>query len=248
MKNLTIKNKKVLSFILANAILISQCGCRAEEKSKDAFNPKPIYQMEGPIGPNPNRDQIKEDVVKNCNQDVCSKKKLAIRVEDSKKSAIIFHVSKYQKLKEIGRTKTGWSLVKSKGNEGYVESKNLSQLGKTYIEVDISEQKLKYYKNGKKFLSTPVVTGKDSTPTVTGLFKVYAKNTNYTMVGDDYRAFSRYVLKFYNRYYIHDSNRTEYGGEIYHSNGSHGCVNTPYKKVKKLFDHTKLNTKVLIHK
>lgn len=247
MKNLKIKNKKVLSFVLANTILISQCGCNNEIRSRDVFEPKPVYQVESPMGPNWENVEKKE-TIKKCDHDVCSKKKLTIREDNSKKSDIVFQISKYQKLKEIGKTKNGWSLVKAHGKEGYVQSKNLSQLGKTYIEVDISEQKLRYYKNGEKFLSTSVVTGKDSTPTVTGLFKVYSKNTNYTMYGEDYRAFSKYVLKFYKRYYIHDSIRTEYGGEIYHHSGSHGCVNTPYKKVKKLFEHTKLNTKVLVHK
>lgn len=245
---LKIRNPRLLSFLVANAILVLQCGCFHEQKSEEVFDPVPIYQVESPMGPNPNWEQIQEDEIKRCSHDVCSKKKLAIRVDDSKKSDIIIHIPKYQKFREVGKKKNGYSLVKFHDKEGFVKSKDLLQLGKTYIEVDISDQKLRYYKNGKKFLSTSVVTGKDSTPTVTGLFKVYSKNTNYTMVGTDYRAFSSYVLKFYKSYYIHDANRLEFGGEIYHHSGSHGCVNTPYKKVKKLFEHTKLNTKVLIHK
>ncbi len=185
---------------------------------------------------------------------VCSKKKLTMREKNSKKSDQVRKIGVYQKLKEIGTTKNGWSLVQYKGEEGYVKSKNLANLGRTYIEVDISDQKLRYYKDGKKFLSTNVVTGKDTLPTVTGLFTVYSKNENYTMNGYDpitksrYISFSKYVLKFYKAYYIHDSSRTKFGGDIYKNNGSHGCVNTPYKKVKKLYENTNLNTKVLVHK
>ena len=52
MKNLKIKNKKVLSFVLANTILISQCGCNNEIRSRDVFEPKPVYQVERTMCPN----------------------------------------------------------------------------------------------------------------------------------------------------------------------------------------------------
>lgn len=249
---LKIKNPRILAFVLTNAIILSQYGCSNHKNYEDSWNTRSNYQIEREV--NTEKDSKKKENIKKCDHTVCSKKKLTMREKNSKESDGVRKVGKYQKLKEIGTTKNGWSLVKYKGEKGFVESKNLANLGKTYIEVDISEQKLRYYKDGKKFLSTDVVTGKDSMPTVTGLFTVYAKNTNYKMNGYDsitksrYTAFSKYVLKFYKAYYIHDSNRTEYGGDIYHNNGSHGCVNTPYQKVKKLYENTKLNTKVLVHK
>ncbi len=261
---LRIKNSRILSFILANAIILSQCGCSNRIHSEDAINSNPTHRIEIENEVETNQDkkkqqskdnkENKEKKLKECNRTVCSKKKLTMREKNSKESDEVRKVGEYQKLKEIGTTQNGWSLIQYKGREGYVKSKNLANLGKTYIEIDISDQKLTYYKDGEKFLSTNVVTGRNTLPTVTGLFTVYAKNENYTMNGFDpitkskYTSFSKYVLKFYKAYYIHDSNRTEFGGNIYKNNGSHGCVNTPYKKVKKLYENTKLNTKVLVHK
>lgn len=258
---LKIKNPRLLSFILTNAIILSQYGCSNRMNSEDTINSTPICGVEvakekGATQADPTKQNknIKQKKTKKCNRIVCSKKKLTMKEKNSNESDEVRKVGEYQKLKEIGTTKNGWSLIQYKGKKGYVKSKNLANLGKTYIEVDISEQKLRYFKDGKKFLSTDVVTGRNSLPTVTGLFTVYAKNENYTMTGFDpitrskYTAFSKYVLKFYKAYYIHDSNRAEFGGNIYKNNGSHGCVNTPYKKVKKLYENTKLNTKVLVHK
>ena len=114
---------------------------------------------------------------------------------------------------------------------------------------------MKYVKDNKNVLITSVVTGKDATPTVVGKFDVYQKCRDYTMHGYDssgrltYTSHSDYVLKFYKGYYIHDASwRTTFGGNIYKYSGSHGCVNTPYEKVKKLYNITKLHTNVLIHR
>lgn len=259
---LCIKNKKLLTFVLANAMILSQ-GTKlssdnpeskqnlnkrvkiesySEQSDNDIAN---ITRQEKPEQVNNN---INENIVIECDNNVCSNKKIDLKDETNQNGKIIKKVGKYQKLKEIGTTNQGWSLVKYGNKKGYVKSENLTNIGDTYIEVDISKQKMTYYKDDEKFLTTDVVTGKDTTPTVKGLFKVYSKNTNYIMRGSDYAVHADYILKFYETYYIHDADRTEFGGDIYHKNGSHGCVNTPYQKVKKMFNNVELNTNVLIHK
>lgn len=253
--NLNIKNKKLLTIILTNVIILSQGSNLNEGNQKIKMNVNQNTKIESHSQENDFESiieqELKEDIGDNiieCNNNVCSNKKIFLKEEAKKDGKIVKSVGKYQKLKQIGTTAEGWSLVKYDDKTGYVKSKNLTNIGDTYIEVDISEQKMTYYKDNEEFLTTDVVTGKDTTPTVKGLFKVYSKNTNYIMRGTDYAVHADYILKFYETYYIHDSDRTEFGGEIYHNDGSHGCVNTPPQKVKKIFNNTELNTKVLIHK
>ena len=38
-----------------------------------------------------------------------------------------------------------------------------------------------------------------------------------------------------------------FGKEIYKTNGSHGCVNTPYEAVKTLFEIVKTGTPVVVY-
>ena len=47
---------------------------------------------------------------------------------------------------------------------------------------------------------------------------------------------------------IHDASwRSSFGGNIYTYNGSHGCVNTPYSAVKKIYNNTTYGTPVIVH-
>ena len=250
MKNFKLGNKKLLSFILTGSIVLSGCNINVIKESK-GYTRNPI-KVESTDKSDFNNEVSKNNEtvdIQRCSNNVCASKTLKLKSNNTSSSKTIRKIGKLQKAKELGKTKNGWSLIKYKGKKGFVESKDLKDLGDTYIEIDISSQKMIYYKNGKKILSTSVVTGKNKTPTVKGLFSVYSKNRDYTMRGVGYTSHSDYVLKFYNAYYIHDSSwRSNYGGNIYKYNGSHGCVNTPYKKVKKLYENTSVGTKVLIHK
>ena len=260
---LKLGNPRILALILTNAFLLS--GCNQKLNNYDLSNDKvaTVTDIDKNINDNPQTNPVVISspepkkvikVVEKCNNVVATNKTVTVRKKTKKESKALVTIGNFQKLKEIGKTNNNWSLVKYRTNQkvikGYIKTKNIQQLGKNYIEVDISDQKMTYYKKGKKFLETPVVTGKDSTPTVQGIFDIYSKARNYTMIGENhsYEYFSHYVLKFYEAYYIHDARRSQFGGEIYHYNGSHGCVNTPYTQVKKLYENTKLHTKVLVHK
>ena len=48
---------------------------------------------------------------------------------------------------------------------------------------------------------------------------------------------------------LHDASwRSEFGGEIYKTNGSHGCVNLPKDKAYELYDLISVGTTVIVHK
>lgn len=123
-----------------------------------------------------------------------------------------------------------------------------SEVKSSYIEISISKQKLYYYENNKLIISTDVTTGKPSTPTPTGTFKVTGKARNTTLKGRDYISFVQYWIAFIGSSYgIHDASwRSTFGSNLYLTEGSHGCINTPTPAVKKLYEYVKVGTPVYI--
>lgn len=118
-------------------------------------------------------------------------------------------------------------------------------IGDTYIEVDMTNQMLYYYEKGKLEIETPVVTGNTSlrrgTPSGTNF--VYNKERNRILRGADYASPVKFWIPVKGAIGIHDASwRSKYGGEIYKTNGSHGCINTPFDEVSKLYDMVEIGT------
>ena len=124
-------------------------------------------------------------------------------------------------------------------------------IGDTYIEISLADQHMWYVVDGEVAVETDVVTGlpEDGRETPSGVFAVLEKLTNHTMSGSYGTAFCNYVLSFnWDGICIHDSTwRSSYGGVIYLSDGSHGCVNTPLDKMKEIFDLCYINTPIVIY-
>lgn len=139
-------------------------------------------------------------------------------------------------------------LVECEGHIGYVLKSDCNILEGTFAIVDISDQQLVVYRGVEELLRTSVVTGKDSTPTTVGLFTISEKASPKVLKGDDYEVKVKYWLRFHNGEGIHDLKRSAYGGEIYHNNGSHGCVNTPLKKMSIVYDLLDKDDNVLVKK
>ncbi|MGX7030540.1 L,D-transpeptidase family protein [Vagococcus zengguangii] len=123
----------------------------------------------------------------------------------------------------------------------------------TYIEVDLTNQHMWYYKDGKVVLETDIVSGKPKTPTPPGVFYVWNKELNATLKGtnDDgskYESPVDYWMPIdWTGVGIHDSDwQPEYGGDLWKTRGSHGCVNTPPNIMKQLFEKVEVGTPVLV--
>ncbi len=126
----------------------------------------------------------------------------------------------------------------------------INDIGTTYIEVDMTNQHLYYYVNGKLKLDSDVVTGNTSLGrgTPERVCYVYFKQRNRTLRGEDYATFVNYWMAVYNNIGIHDANwRGRFGGTIYKTAGSHGCVNTPISKVSELYEMVEVGTPVLLY-
>lgn len=179
-----------------------------------------------------------------------TKKSVTLKETPSNDAQKIKKVDEFQKVKLIEK-QDNWNLVKSGNKTGYVKSKNIEKLDKSYIEVDISDQKLKFYnKKGKIILKTDVVTGlKEKRDTILGYYEIYSKQTDRVLRGPGYESHVDYWMPFEGGYGLHDADwRGHFGGNIYTYDGSHGCVNMPDSKAKEVFEKSKIGTKVLIHK
>ncbi len=123
-------------------------------------------------------------------------------------------------------------------------------IGDTYIEVDMGAQHMWFYKNGRLVIDTDVVTGNMSrgygTPAIVASIQYKARNA--VLRGADYATPVKYWMPFYRNYGIHDANwRVNFGGNIYKTNGSHGCVNTPPANMKVIFENAEKGTPVILY-
>jgi LysM repeat protein len=116
--------------------------------------------------------------------------------------------------------------------------------GGRWIDVDLSEQRLRAYSGNTVVRSTLVSTGLPATPTPTGQYRVYVKYASTTMSGPGYYLTNvPYTMYFYRGYGIH--------GTYWHSNFghpmSHGCINLPTPEAQWLFNWASVGTLVNIH-
>lgn len=122
-------------------------------------------------------------------------------------------------------------------------------IGDTYVEISIEKQKMWFYKNGKLLVETDVVTGltngKRDTPT--GVFCIWSREKDRTISNPPVHV-DYWMPIDWTGVGLHDASwRSSFGGNIYKSNGSHGCVNTPLEAIRKIFENTVTGTPVIIY-
>lgn len=128
-----------------------------------------------------------------------------------------------------------------------------SGLGWSYVEVSIAEQTLWVYKDKNLVLSTPVVTGLPSggRETYKGCYSIDYKEEHATLGTLDTQGYTssvNYWAPFNQGEGLHDAPwRTEFGGTIYQTDGSHGCVNCPPAVMGQIFSSIFENEAVVIY-
>lgn len=130
------------------------------------------------------------------------------------------------------------------------EPREAIDMGKTYIEVDMTAQMLYYYKNDELVFSTDIVTGNLSRnhDTPAAVCDVYFMQKNRTLHGADYESFVYYWMAVKGHIGIHDATwRDKFGGDIYKTAGSHGCINLPKEKAAELYDMISVGTPVIMY-
>jgi lipoprotein-anchoring transpeptidase ErfK/SrfK len=119
----------------------------------------------------------------------------------------------------------------------------------TYVEVNLSTQKLIYVKNGVLLVACDVVSGKPSTSTPTGTFRILNKQRDTVLVGPGYASPVKYWMPFTNTGVgLHDASwQPWFGGNRYTYAGSHGCVNMPEWAARDLFNVISVGDTVWVH-
>ena len=127
-------------------------------------------------------------------------------------------------------------------------------VGDTYVEISIKRQHLWFYKNGKLKMESDVVTGLPTKErmTVKGTHRIYGKAKDRylgTIAVQGYRSHVDFWMPFnWDGQGCHDASwRNRFGGSIYKSRGSHGCVNLPRAKAAQLFDYVSIGTPVIVY-
>ncbi len=131
--------------------------------------------------------------------------------------------------------------------EGFV--RGLDDIGDTYVEIDMTQQHLYYYEDGELALETDVVTGNTGRRmgTPEGINFVNNKQKNRVLRGQGYASPVKFWMPVNGGVGIHDASwRTEFGGEIYKTNGSHGCINVPSDVMPTLYDMVEIGTPVVM--
>ncbi|SFG77474.1 Putative peptidoglycan binding domain-containing protein [Lachnospiraceae bacterium C7] len=125
-----------------------------------------------------------------------------------------------------------------------------NDIGNTYIEIDFTHQHLYYYKDGQLVTQSDIVTGNinRNNGTPDGVYKIVYKQSPATLVGENYQSAVQYFMPFAYNVGIHDANwRSSFGGSIYKSSGSHGCVNVPPAFAKDLYKIVEKGTPVVAY-
>lgn len=113
-------------------------------------------------------------------------------------------------------------------------------IGDFYIEVDMTAQRVYIIDHGEIVLESDCVTGNmaNGCTTPPGIFGLTYKTRNATLRGRDYVSYVKYWMPFNGNIGFHDASwRTLFGGDIYLTGGSHGCVNLPTGFAAKLYDY-----------
>jgi lipoprotein-anchoring transpeptidase ErfK/SrfK len=169
----------------------------------------------------------------------------------------------------IGGGDYGWRIDKTKEVEDLIKiikegktitkepvysqtafSSNNNDIGNTYVEIDLSKQHLWFYKNGSLIVQGDVVTGNvqrgDATPK--GIYSLKYKQRNAVLRGANYASPVDFWMPFNGGIGIHDASwRSVFGGNIYKTNGSHGCINSPYNVAKAIFNNIDEGTPIICY-
>lgn len=140
-------------------------------------------------------------------------------------------------------------VVDYQGIVGSVLKSGLLVYGKTdLIIVDIEKQTVRMIKDGRVYIYSRVVTGLEGTyDTPKGLYTIRSMERNATLKGADYSTKVKYWMPFYKGYGFHDASwRSNFGGSIFRTNGSHGCVNMPEHIAKTMYENAYVGYLVMV--
>lgn len=122
--------------------------------------------------------------------------------------------------------------------------------GDSYVEINLTAQHLFLYQEGECVLESDFVSGNPSrgNETPPGIYGITYKERDATLNGENYSTPVHFWMPFNNNVGMHDATwRTEFGSNIYMTNGSHGCINLPYEMAQEIYGYVEKNTPVICY-
>lgn len=122
--------------------------------------------------------------------------------------------------------------------------------GDSYVEINLTAQHLFLYQEGECVLESDFVSGNPSrgNDTPPGIYGITYKERDATLNGETYSTPVNFWMPFNNNVGMHDATwRTEFGSNIYMTNGSHGCINLPYEIAQEIYGYVEKNTPVICY-
>lgn len=195
---------------------------------------------------------------------------LNIRVGNSTDYETIGYLEKYESVRVLNEYDDWYFIMTNDYQFGFISKNHTKELTGIYVIVDINMQTLYLYNNNELYFTTPVTTGKDSTPSDIGSFEIWYRGTDEEIVPGYH---TNHWMPFNNSMEgLHDAQNREVFGiqycEVYVNEinqiipvisplnyktdykiyGSNGCINMPPSISGNIFEYAELGTKVLVHK
>lgn len=129
-------------------------------------------------------------------------------------------------------------------------SYEMPDYGDTYVEINLTAQHLFLYQDGECVLESDFVSGNPSrgNDTPPGIYGITYKERDATLNGETYSTPVSFWMPFNNNVGMHDASwRSEFGRNIYMTNGSHGCINLPYAIAQEIYSYVEKDTPVICY-
>lgn len=129
-------------------------------------------------------------------------------------------------------------------------SRGENDYGNTYVEINLTAQHLFFYKNGSLVVESDFVSGNISKnyDTPTGIYGLTYKQKDAVLKGENYASPVDFWMPFCNNVGMHDASwRSSFGGGIYKTSGSHGCINLPRSAAQKIFENIEEGDPVIVY-
>ena len=168
-------------------------------------------------------------------------------------------IDKEKEIKQLTKDLSSNKEVKRKPiYQKEVVSNGKNDLGKSYVEIDLTRQKVWVYIDGNLKVETSCVTGCVSKghETPTGIFTLTYKQQDRILRGQklpngnyEYQSHVNYWMPFNGGIGLHDATwRSSFGGNIYMNSGSHGCVNLPLEAARRIYDIINYQMPIIVYK
>lgn len=121
-------------------------------------------------------------------------------------------------------------------------------IGKTYVELDYSNQHMYYVRDGSRVWESDIVSGNMSkgSGSPDGIFRIIYRKSPAVLKGEDYESPVQYFTVWASDVGFHDASwKHVFGGKEYLTRGSHGCINLPLEAAKWVYENIPDGTPVV---